>query len=75
MVPDFQIFKIPPKKCTASTCESPNKKRKKSEEVEILKEVKDFLMYVIVYSPDSLKLGFKCTRRLELRILRPILNW
>ena len=59
---------MPPAKCTASTSETPNKKRKKSEE-----EVKDFLMYVIVCSPDSLKLGFRCTRRLELRILWPIL--
>ena len=30
-------------------------------------------MYVC--SPDSLKLGFRCTRRLELRILWIILDW
>ena len=29
----------------------------------------------ICSSPDSLKLGFRCKRRLELRILWPIFDW
>ena len=42
---------------------------------KILKYFHSSFSPVYVCSPDSLKLGFRCTRRLELRILWPILDW
>ncbi len=35
----------------------------------------DYFHCMYVCSPDYLKLGFRCTRRLKVRILWPILAW